>query len=89
MANNVAKLLTLVAHDRLGCTTLPDQALQHLDDVATGQATPWLAGQTLAAEVVDHVEDAKPSTIGHRIGHEIHRPALVDAHWKCGDDSHP
>lgn len=42
-------------------------------------------GQTLAAEVVHHRENAEPATVIELIAHEVQRPALVhalrDRHW--------
>jgi len=53
------------------------------DNILAAQARPHDNGKTLAAEVVDHGQQAETVPIEERIADEIHAPALVECgeHW--------
>src|SRR5512143_3480869 len=76
---STAELRPVVAHDGGRSASALNQALEDSGDVVPSEATSSLTGEAFATEVVDHVQHSKSPTIGKRIGHEVHRPTLVDA----------
>ena len=68
----------IVAADHLGSSAPLDQLVQRSDDMSRGQREIDLDGQRLAVEIVQYVEQPKPTPV---IEHEVHRPHFVDPAW--------
>lgn len=73
------ELRTVVGTDDLGHSPMVDDALQRLYDAVTAQREPHFNGKRLTVVVIDEVQCPEPPSIGQRIAHHVHAPALVDA----------
>ena len=71
------KLRSVVRDDRLRQADVGTQPFEHADHTRTWQRPIDLDRETLPREVVDDIERPKGPSVGERVDHEVHRPALT------------
>src|SRR5208282_6595639 len=78
----------VVADDHPGGSALGHQSLQFPHHAHATQRSIDHRGETFAAEVVDHAQDAEATAVTQRIRYEVEGPPLVDRvgqrHWRAG-----